>query len=368
MDAQDLLTASDIRSVHRDAAVEAAGAQQRRVEDVGAVRRRDEDDGGVVVEAVHLDEELVQGLLALVVAAAEAGAALAADRVDLVDEDDARRRLLGLLEQVADARGADADEHLDEVGARDGEERHARLAGDGLGQQRLAGTRRTDEQQAVRDLGAHAQVALGLGEEVADLLELLDGLLDAGDVVELDLRALLRGRLGLRLAELHRAAVLVADAAHVEDEDADEQAGRHDRDEDRLEQRAVGGVDGELDVGMRRHELLQRVGADVVGLIADKVVLVLAGAGAPVVAARGAVGGLVGHVAHATVVDRRDELVRGDGVDLRLRGEGVGARGEDEVHGDGEQDGEHRSVGPLAVGALGERELIEARYLGLVWL
>ena len=69
------------------------------------------------LEAVHLDEQLVQRLLALVVAAAEAGAAMAADRVDFVDEDDAGRVLLGLLEHVAHARSADADEHLDEVGA-----------------------------------------------------------------------------------------------------------------------------------------------------------------------------------------------------------------------------------------------------------
>jgi len=38
-------------------------------------------------------------------------------RVDLVDEDDARRVLLGLAEEVAHARRADADEHLDELGA-----------------------------------------------------------------------------------------------------------------------------------------------------------------------------------------------------------------------------------------------------------
>src|SRR2546429_6985269 len=47
------------------------------------------------------------------------------------------RVLLALLEQVAHARGADAHEHLDEVRARDGEERDVRLAGDRLGEQRL---------------------------------------------------------------------------------------------------------------------------------------------------------------------------------------------------------------------------------------
>ncbi len=118
--------AGQVRVGHRDLAVEAAGPQQRRVEDVGPVGGRDQDDALALAEAVHLDEQLVEGLLAFVVAAAEAGAALAADGVDLVDEDDARAVLLGLLEQVTHPGGADADEHLDEVRTGDREERHAR--------------------------------------------------------------------------------------------------------------------------------------------------------------------------------------------------------------------------------------------------
>ena len=71
--------------------------------------------------------------------------------VELVDEDDRRRRLLGLREQVTHARGADADDHLDELRRRHLEERHARLAGDRARQQRLAGPGRAAEQHAARD-------------------------------------------------------------------------------------------------------------------------------------------------------------------------------------------------------------------------
>src|SRR5438067_2433161 len=78
----------------------------------------------------------------------------AADRVDLVDEDDARRVLLRLLEHVAHARRADADEHLDEVGARDGKERNLRLTRDRAGEERLAGARVADHQHAARDTAA----------------------------------------------------------------------------------------------------------------------------------------------------------------------------------------------------------------------
>jgi hypothetical protein len=105
--------------LHRDAAVEAPGAQQRGIEDLGTVRAPSTMTFGAGLEAVHLGEDLVERLLALVVAAAEAAAAraLAPDGVELVDEDDRGRGLLGLLEQVAHARRAHADDGLDELDA-----------------------------------------------------------------------------------------------------------------------------------------------------------------------------------------------------------------------------------------------------------
>ena len=163
----------------------------------GRLVAADQHDAGVRVEAVHLDEQLVQRVLALVVAAAGGEArhvAALADRVELVDEHDARRLRLRRREEVAHARRADADEHLDELGAAEVEERHAGLAGDGAREQRLAGAGRADQQHALRQLGAEAGVLGGILEEGDDLLRLLDRLVDAGDVGERDAR----GRIGLR--------------------------------------------------------------------------------------------------------------------------------------------------------------------------
>ena len=156
VDLEDLLAAREVGIGHHDLAVEAAGTQQRRIEHVGPVGGGDQDHALVGLEAVHLDQQLVQRLLALVIAAAETGAAMTADGVDFVDEDDAGRVLLGLLEHVAHAARADADEHLDEVGARDGEEGHVGFARDGAGEQRLAGARRADQQHALGDAGRRA--------------------------------------------------------------------------------------------------------------------------------------------------------------------------------------------------------------------
>ena len=147
-----------------------------------------------------------------------ADAAGAAQRVELVDEDDARRPPARLLEQVAHARRADADEHLDELAAADREEGHARLAGDGPGQQRLAGARRAHQQDALGHARAEPAVALRLAQEADDLLQLLLGLVDAGDVVEADLDVLLDVDLGLALADGHEAAAEpsgLAEAPHA---------------------------------------------------------------------------------------------------------------------------------------------------------
>ena len=229
---EDAVATDHVGGLDGDLPVEAARAQQGRVEDVGAVGRRDEDDVGLDVEAVHLDEQLVEGLLALVVAAAEAGATVPADGVDLVDEDDGGGVGLGLLEQVTHAGGADADEHLDEVRAGDRVERHAGLAGDGAREQGLAGTGRAVEQHALGDLGADREELRGLGEELLDLVQLLDGLVGTGDVGEGDLGGVLGRELGPGLAELHDPRAAALGLAHQEPEQADEQQHREEADED----------------------------------------------------------------------------------------------------------------------------------------
>ena len=229
VDLEDRAAAADVRPVEHHVAVEPARAEQRRVEDVGPVGGRDHDHVLVGLEPVHLDEELVEGLLALVVTATEAGATLAADRVDLVDEDDARRVLLGLVEEVADAARADADEHLDELRAADAEEGHARLTGDGLAEQRLAGPGRPDEQHALGDARADRDELVRVLEELDDLVELLLRLVDTGDVDERDRRLVTREQPGAAAAEGQR--LVVAALGLAEDPQQDQ---RHQPEEDQV--------------------------------------------------------------------------------------------------------------------------------------
>ncbi len=67
--------------------------------------------------------------------AANAGAAMAADGIDLIHENDARGVFLRLVEHVADAACADADEHLDKIGTGNREEGAVGFAGNSFGDQ-----------------------------------------------------------------------------------------------------------------------------------------------------------------------------------------------------------------------------------------
>ena len=114
MDLENIQPALAVGPVDQDLAVEAPGAQQRRVEDFRPVGRGEEDHADARIEAVELGKELIERLLLLVVCRRRRRRCGAPERVQLVDEDDAGRGLARLIEQVAHARGADADEHLDE--------------------------------------------------------------------------------------------------------------------------------------------------------------------------------------------------------------------------------------------------------------
>ena len=188
VDAQDLLAAVLVRRLNRHAAVEASRPQQRRVEHVGPVRRREDDDAGGGVEAVHLGQDLVERLLALVVGAAEgARAARAADRVDLVDEDDRRGRVPS---PARTGRGRGRRRR------RRSSRRTPTPTSRRTGTPASPATARASsvlpvpgvagQQDAARDARAELAVLVRVAEEVDDLGQLLLRLVDAGDVRERD--------------------------------------------------------------------------------------------------------------------------------------------------------------------------------------
>ena len=231
MDLEDALAAAHVGRRDEDLAIEATRAQQRRVELVEQVGGGDDHHVLARGEAVHLDQQLVERLVAL---AADVHAAVAAHGVELVDEDDGRGVLARDPEQPPDSGRAKPGEHLHERRGRLRVEPGARFVRHRLGQQRLSGPRRAVEEDPLGHLRPQRPKPLGVAEVLDHLAQLLLGLIGPGDVRPGDRR---RG-LGLDLDRLGLRHV-AHEREHGHDEQAHEQDGQpvqHERLDVRLPQ------------------------------------------------------------------------------------------------------------------------------------
>src|SRR5581483_191456 len=134
------------------------------------VRRRDHNHISVRVKAVHLDKDLVQCLLALIVGASQSCPTLAANCINLINEDDTGAIAFSLLEEVTHAARANADEHLHKFRAANAEERHPCFSCDCARDQRLSRSRRSNEQQALWNASAESGELFRIFEKFDDLL------------------------------------------------------------------------------------------------------------------------------------------------------------------------------------------------------
>jgi hypothetical protein len=103
---QDSLSSAYIWRRHGHDPIEATRPQQGRIEHIGTVPGGDDDDPGVVGEAIHFDQDLVEGLLTFVISVSQSGTALTANCVNFVDKDNARGTFVGFVEEMADTTRA----------------------------------------------------------------------------------------------------------------------------------------------------------------------------------------------------------------------------------------------------------------------
>ena len=188
--------------------VKASGAEQRLVEYIYAIGGGQDDNTAIRAESVHLRQQLVERALAFVVTAHGGSLGTCPSHgVYLINEDDAGRLLLGLAEEIAYARRAHAHKHLYKVGTGQREERHIGFARNGFGQQGLTRSGRAYQQGTLGDFTAQLGELLRLAEKLHNLLYLLFGFSQSGDVLEghIDMGTLFE-ELSLRLAHAENAS------------------------------------------------------------------------------------------------------------------------------------------------------------------
>src|SRR5699024_10520217 len=77
-------------SFDRYLTVETARTQQGRIQDVGTVGCSNQNDVRVLIETIHLDQQLVQCLFAFVISTTDTGATVTTNGVDLINKNDRR--------------------------------------------------------------------------------------------------------------------------------------------------------------------------------------------------------------------------------------------------------------------------------------
>ena len=186
MDLEDGRPALDVGQVEGYPAVEASRPEQSRVQNIRPVGGGQHYDVVVGLEPVHFHQDLVQGLLPLVVASAQASPAVTPYSVDFVDEHYAGGIPLGLVEEVPDPGRAHTDEHFNEFAAADVEEGHARFSGYRPGQQGFSGPGLAHQKHSLGYLGAQGKEPLRVLQELHHFLQFCLGLVHAGNVGEGD--------------------------------------------------------------------------------------------------------------------------------------------------------------------------------------
>jgi hypothetical protein len=82
-------------------------------------------------ETIHLDQQLIQRLLTLIIATRPGICTLTAHRINLIDKDNAGSMLFRFLKKIAYPRRANANKHLNKLRATYTIERDTGLTGNG---------------------------------------------------------------------------------------------------------------------------------------------------------------------------------------------------------------------------------------------
>jgi hypothetical protein len=177
-----------IGSSYHHLTVDAASTQKGRIEDFRAIGSSEEDNALAGVETIHFRQELVEGLLALIVMLHGMYPARLPHYIQLIDKDDRWRLLLRLLKEITHSCCAHPSKHFHKLRATQAEKWYMGLARHGPGQESFARAWRTNQQHALGNPTTQSHVSLWLPQEIDNLLEFFLGLLGIRHISKGDTR------------------------------------------------------------------------------------------------------------------------------------------------------------------------------------
>ena len=167
--------------------VQSSGSEQCLVHDFRPVGGSNDEDVLFGTDTVHLGQKLVDHSVSSSTSIALASASGNCNGVQLVEEKHAGCGSSCLIEHISDVCLALSEPHGQQFRSLDGDEVGTALVGDCLGEQGLAASGRTVEEDSLRGLHAELVEFFGVFDREEDhLLKLFLGLFEASDVLPLD--------------------------------------------------------------------------------------------------------------------------------------------------------------------------------------
>ena len=139
---KDCFPSFQIRKFNRNSTVESTRTGKCRIKRFRSVCCRQDDNAVVSFKAIHLSQELVQGLFSFIISS-DLSVTLLTDRIDLINKYDTWCFFLCLLEQISDLGGTHTYKHFYEFRTGHREERYIGLSRNCFCKHCFTGSRRT---------------------------------------------------------------------------------------------------------------------------------------------------------------------------------------------------------------------------------
>ena len=237
---QNTHTAFQIRPLHNHPPVKTARTQKRRVQNLRPVGGSQNQDSLGGIKSVHLRQQLVQGLLPLVISAAVPAVTAFSNGIHLVDKDNTGGIFLGLLKEVTNTGSSHTHEHLHKVRTGQGEKGNVGFSCHRFSQQGLSGSWRSHQKRSFGKLRPDGRVFCRIMQKIHHLLQGFLCLILSGHILKSDTRILLHICFGPAFSHAaHHASALV----HSPDNPVHthkQQNHRHKQGKQRKYQRACG--------------------------------------------------------------------------------------------------------------------------------
>lgn len=123
MKIENMLEEENIRVRKKEMKVEKEWKKERRIKKVGKVGGRNKDDRLIGLKKVNIEKKMVESMLEIVIEEEKKGEKMKEKRIDLIDEDNEGRIIIGMLKNIEEEDWEEKEENLKKVRKGNGEER-----------------------------------------------------------------------------------------------------------------------------------------------------------------------------------------------------------------------------------------------------